>query len=203
MRLDRDLALAKYTGGRLHIPVLTTREGVERVRVAKEDGLNVTCATTAHHLHYRDTDLAQFDGTLKVTPPFRSEDDRQALREAVLDGTIDMVVSDHRPWDLEHHNVEFMLSPDGIASIEAVFSVAVTALEAETKSDELAQLISALTTGPRAIFGLPTPVIAEGQPAELTWFHPGKEAGKIRISGGANRLIYGEKLRGSVLGTFR
>ena len=111
------------------------------IRLAKEEGLHVTCGTSAHHLFFVDRDLANFDSTLKVLPPFRSEDDRKALCAGVLDGTIDAIISDHRPQDLEHHDVEFTLAPFGLASIESVYPVAQSALgtsqEAQSAVDQI------------------------------------------------------------------
>ena len=172
MRMQRDLDVLRYAGGRLHFSLITTRRGVEILRAAKEEGLAVTGFTSAYHLWFCDADLLGFDGLLKVWPPFRSEDDRDALRAAVLDGSLDGVVSDHRPQDLEHHDTPFVQSPMGMAGNEAAFAVVNTALAPTNQRnlDRLTAIVRALTSGPRRVYGLPAASLQVGSPACLTWF---------------------------------
>ena len=173
MRVQRDLDLLKYAGGHLHLAVITAAESVNLIREAKQSGLNVTCGTTAAHLAFCDQDLAGFVGTLRVPSPFRSKQDRDALRQGVLDGTIDVVVSDHRPEDLEHHDVEFMLSPEGMASLPSAFAMALSGLMASAQHEEaLSALLAALTTGARGLLTLPLQHVDVGCACDLTWFHP-------------------------------
>ncbi len=120
LRIHRDLDVLRYSGGRLHIPVVTTAAGVQAIRDAKSEGLDVTCGTTVHHLCWTDEDLDGFNRALKLQAPLRSEADRRALREAALDGTIDGVVSDHRPRTPEEHDVDFMVVAPGIAGLHTV-----------------------------------------------------------------------------------
>ena len=205
MRIQRDLQIAKYTEGRLHFPVVSAGESVELIRSAKSEGINITCGTTANHLQFTDEDLSAFDGTLKVMPPFRGAADREALRQGVMDGTIDVVVSDHRPEDLEHHDVEFSLSSFGIASIESTFAVAHHALKGMSEGDSLNAVVRALSTGPRHVLGLEQPTIMPGQRAELTWFHPEQPWENSSITKGTNTLQFDAnqsgKLAGNPLGT--
>ncbi len=205
MRIQRDLQIAKYTGGRLHFPVVSAAESVDLIRSAKSEGMNITCGTTANHLRFIDEDLSDFDGTLKVMPPFRGAADREALRQGVIDGTIDAVVSDHRPEDLEHHDVEFSLSSFGIAGIESAFAIAHRALKGTSKGDSLSALVRALSTGPRHVLGLEQPSIMPGQKAELTWFHPEQPWKDSSITKGTNKVQSTEnqtdKLIGNPLGT--
>jgi len=189
MRIKRDLDILRYTGGRLHFSCISTAESVALVREAKKEGLRITCATSAHHLFFIDEDLERFDGTLKVLPPFRLNSDREALCAGVLDGTIDAIISDHRPEDLEHHDVEFALAPFGIAAIESVFPVAMSAL-GSTGQDAI---IRALTSGPRDVLGMEVPRIEEGQLADLTWFHPTKPWHHQKSSKAANHTTYGDR----------
>ncbi len=203
MRLFRDLEIARYTSGRLHVPIVTTAEGVEMIRTAKADGVEVTCATTAHHLLFIDAHLSGFNGTLRTRTPFRGEADRAALLAGVLDGTIDAVVSDHRPEDREHADVEFMLAPEGMSGIEASFAAANTALG----PNGLQALVRSLTAGPRRILGLADVHIEQGAEARLTWFDP-KAAGRGgAVSRGVNvpdyANILGRSLEGTALGVVR
>lgn len=205
MRIQRDLEVLKYTGGRLHFSVISSADSVELIRAAKARGLNVTCATTANHLHFVDEDLHAFDGTLKVMPPFRTQNDREALRHGIIDGTIDAIVSDHRPEDLEHHDVEFSLASFGMACIEYTFPLALSALQSTSKKDALSALVNALSSGPRQILGLEHRPIMPGQPADLTWFHPEELWNNQAITRGANLaqsiVQHKEKLVGNPLGT--
>jgi dihydroorotase len=188
MRIKRDLDILRYTGGKLHFSCISAAESVELIREAKSEGLSVTCATSAHHLFFVDEDLSTFDGTLKTLPPFRATKDRAALCDGLLDGTIDALVSDHRPEDLEHQDVEFMLSSHGMAGIESVFPVALAGLA--HANDAHGAIIRALTEGPRRVLGLDTPHIEVGAAANLTWYHPAQSGAIPEVSLAENRPVY-------------
>lgn len=185
MRVMRDLEVLRYTGGKLHFTVIGSKESVQLIRAAKNEGLDITCATTAHHLWFTDRDLASFDGTLKVMPPFRDDTDRNALMEGLCDGTIDALISDHRPEDLEHHDVEFTLAPWGMAGIESAFAVAQGALLAKNPNNDLSWL-RALTSGPRSVLGYPTSHIEVGAEADITWFKATEAWQHASVSKGVN-----------------
>lgn len=191
MRIKRDLDVLRYAGGKLHFSCISTAESVELIQAAKDEGLQVTCSTSAHHLFFVDEDLARFDGTLKTMPPFRAETDRKALCKGVIDGTIDAVISDHRPQDLEHHDVEFMLAPFGLSSIESVYPVARAGLSSLKDGEDA--LIRALTSGPRQVLGLQIPKIEAGERADLTWYHPDLVWLGSAVSIGANRPDYSDR----------
>jgi dihydroorotase len=205
LRVARDLDLLRYAGGRLHLSPLTTAEGVELVRQAKAQGLAVTCGTTALHLAYCDEDLRGFVGTLRVGSPFRSASDRDALRRGVLDGTVDAVVSDHRPEDLEHHDVEFMLSPEGVASLPSAFGLALTGLlqSSSTPDKAIDALVRAFTTGPEKVLSLGSAHIEAGAKVNLTWFHPELPHRPHNASRGTNLPPVPGGTLGQVLGVFR
>lgn len=204
MRIKRDLDVLRYAGGKLHFSCISSAESVELIRAAKKEGLAVTCATSAHHLFFVDEDLSSFDGTLKTLPPFRAHADRVALCQGILDGTIDALISDHRPEDLEHHDVEFILASNGMAGIESVFPVALAGL-ADTPGADSA-IIRALTAGPRAVLGLDVPHIEVGAAANLTWYHPTQSSTGTRVSAAENHPDYAGRSteftrRGVALGT--
>lgn len=204
MRVQRDLDILKYAGGHLHLAVVTSAESVALIRDAKQSGLNVTCGTTAAHLAFCDEDLAGFAGTLRVPAPFRAKPDREALRQGVLDGTIDVVVSDHRPEDLEHHDVEFMLSPEGMASLPSSFALAVSGLmESAQPEDALNALLTALTRGARRLLTLPVQHLDVGCACDLTWFHPEMPHAPHVGTKGVNLPPAREGLKGQVLGVFK
>ena len=204
LRVSRDLDVLKYAGGRLHLATLTCADSVAMVREAKREGLQVTCGTTAAHLMFCDEDLAGFVGTLRVPSPFRAQSDRDALREGVLDGTIDMVVSDHRPEDLEHHDVEFMLSPDGMATLPSAFSLALSGLKESTSDSKAAveALVSAMTQGPRNVLSLAPSHLEADQKCDLTWFHPDMAHRSHGGTKGVNLPPLKEGQTGQVLGVF-
>ncbi|MEZ4738502.1 MAG: dihydroorotase [Flavobacteriales bacterium] len=169
LQLQRDLAILEYTGGHLHVSTLSTAEGVELVRQAKAKKLHVTASVAAHNLLLDDGCLRGFETAYKVLPPLRDASHIDALREGVKDGTIDCIVSDHRPEDREHKVLEYGPAAFGIIGLETAFAVANTALKGRTT---LRRTIERFTHGPRAVLGLPKVHIAEGAAANLTLFDP-------------------------------
>jgi dihydroorotase len=182
MRLKRDLDVLNYTGGRLHIPVVSSAESVKLIKEAKKKGLAVTASTTPHHLTFIDEDLAGFDGTFRVHPPLRTSSDRKALIAALADGTLDSVCSDHRPENIETHDVEFLLSPSGISGITSVFAAVNTACE---KAD-ITRKIDAISNATRRIFNMTEIHLEKGTPAKITLFNPTSEYVHNKISAGVN-----------------
>jgi dihydroorotase len=173
LRVSRNLEVLRHAGGRLHFSIVTAAQSVDLIREAKAQGLAVTCGTTAGHLVYTEEDLRGFHGTLKVLAPFRTASDRRALRKSVLDGTIDMVVSDHRPEDMEHHDVEFVLSPNGMACLSSAFALTLHGLRQETTQTEAHDAaVRAWSAGPREVLGLAPAPITVGGKADLTWHAP-------------------------------
>lgn len=166
MQVARDLSLLRYTGGRLHFSKISTAESVELIRAAKAEGLQVSCGVAAHHLWLTDEVLVGFDTNFKVMPPLRLATDREALRAGVLDGTIDVICSDHQPEDTEHKFVEFDLAKPGMAGIETAFALVAAAFNEK----DLPQALTALNDRPRKLLGLPLPVLAPGETANLVVF---------------------------------
>jgi dihydroorotase len=164
LQITRNLFLLEYTGGKMHIPTISTAKSVQLIKDAKAKGLNVTCSTTVHHLVLTDEKLEGFDTRYKVTPPLRTESDRQALLNGVLDGTIDMITSDHNPIDIEHKKMEFDLAKNGTIGLESAYGALMTVLPLET-------IIEKFTAG-KAIFGIPNNSISEGEIANITLFNP-------------------------------
>lgn len=168
VQLARDIALLEYTGGHLHAATISTAGSVELIRQAKARKLKVTASVAAHNLLLDDGCLRGFETCYKVMPPLRDSEHIDALRAGVKDGTIDAIVSDHRPEDREHKVLEFGPAAFGIIGLETAFAVANTALKGSTS---LRRIIERLTHGPRAVLGLPVVHIAEGA-TELTLFDP-------------------------------
>ncbi|KAF2518678.1 dihydroorotase [Flavobacterium salilacus subsp. salilacus] len=196
LQIARNLFLLEYTGGKMHIPTISTAKSVQLIKEAKVKGLNVTCSVAVHHLVLTDAVLTDFDTCYKITPPLRPEADRQALIAGVLDGTIDIITSDHNPIDIENKKMEFDLAKDGTIGLESAFGALLTVLPLET-------VIKKLTAG-KKLFGIEDHVIAEGKPASFTLFNPDVKYtfGKQNIlSKSKNSAFLGMELQGKAYGT--
>lgn len=167
MTVARDLTLAEYTEGRLHLGPISSAGSISRINKAKNAGLAVTCETTAAHLSYNDSVLNTFDTNYKHMPPLRSAANQKALIKALSKGHIDVLSSDHSPEDEENKKLEFDNAAFGAASIEAFFPLVYSAVG---DAMPLAELIATFSINPRKILGLPIPAIEEGQKANLTLF---------------------------------
>ncbi len=167
--LQRDLSLLEYTGGRMHVAAISTAESVALIKAAKAKKMKVTCSVAAHNLLLDDGCLRGFDTHYKVLPPLRDRTHIDALRDGLKDGTIDAVVSDHRPEDVEHKKLEFAHAAFGMIGLETAFAVANTALKGHMS---LRRIVERFSHGPRAVLGLPTSHITEGTLADLTLFDP-------------------------------
>ena len=166
-QIARDVRLAEETGCAYHVCHVSTKESVEIIRAAKRRGVDVTCETAAHYLAFTDADL-QEDGRFKMNPPLRSEADRAALIEGILDGTIDMLVTDHAPHSREEKSRGLEKSAMGVVGLETSFAAAYTYL-VKPGILPLEKLIDLMHGAPMRRFGCGT-VLAEGQPADLTAF---------------------------------
>nr|WP_315149768.1 dihydroorotase [uncultured Flavobacterium sp.] len=164
LQIARNLFLLEYTGGKMHIPTISSAKSVQLIKEAKAKGLNITCSVTVHHLVLTDEKLEEFDTRFKVTPPLKTESDRQALLNGVLDGTIDLITSDHNPIDIEHKKMEFDLAKNGTIGLESAFGALMTVLPLET-------IIEKFTAG-KSIFSIPAHSISEGEIANITLFNP-------------------------------
>jgi len=195
LQVSRNLFLLEYTGGKLHIPTISTAKSVALIKEAKAKGLQVTCSVSVHHLVLTDEKLEGFDTRFKVTPPLRTETDRTALINAVSDGTIDMITSDHNPIDIEFKKMEFDTAKNGTIGLESAFGALLTVLPLETVIDKL-------TLG-KAVFGIENNTIAEGSKANFTFFTPeGKSTFTKQniLSKSKNSTFLGTEIKGSVYG---
>lgn len=166
-QVERDLRLCEETGCRYHVCHISTKETVELIRQAKARGVDVTCETGPHYLVMNDS-MLQEDGRFKMNPPIRSEEDRKALLEGVLDGTIDMIVTDHAPHSAEEKGRGLTKSLMGVVGLETSFAVMYTRL-VKTGILSLEKLMELMHTNPSRRFGIGSP-IEVGNPADLTVF---------------------------------
>lgn len=168
--LERDMRLVRLTGGRYHAALITCRDSIAIVAAAKAEGLAVTCSTSINHIALNENDVGDYRTFLKLAPPLRTEDDRQALVAAVAEGTIDCVVSDHNPQDVEQKRQPFAEAADGAIGLETML---VAGLRLVHQSEiALPVLLRAMSTRPAEILGLPGGALRPGAPADLVLIDP-------------------------------
>ncbi len=165
----RDVLLAELTGGRLHLCHLSTSTALDLVRTAKSRGLAVSCEVAAHQFVLTDEDVAGagYDPNWKTNPPLRSASDVEAILQAVYDGTVDAIVSDHEPHHADEKEHDFADAPFGIVGLETAVPLALNRL-VHGRVIGLMQLVRLMSTRPAEIFGLPGGTLREGAPADLT-----------------------------------
>lgn len=171
--IARDLILAAGVGARLHVPHVTTAGAVELIRLAKQRGVRVTAEATPHHLFLTDELVADYDAVMKVNPPVRTAADVEAVQEAVVDGTLDVVATDHAPHAPELKDQEWEHAPCGMLGLETAFAVVNTALVATGRMTPL-EAIARFTTGPAAVrdVGAHGGALVAGAPANLVVLDP-------------------------------
>ncbi len=202
LMVERNLSVLRYTGGKIHFPTISTKGSIDLIRRAKAEGLAVTCGVAAISLLLDDSVLEGFNANYKVDPPLRSRKDVLALRTAVENGTIDVIVSDHQPQDLESKELEFDLADNGIINSQTAFSCAFEAL----KEKNIPNLISCLAVSPRQILGLPKVLVNEGEEANLTIFSTEKQtefSERNNLSKSRNSPFFDRPLAGRVIGVIR
>ncbi len=198
--VGRDLALAGYENQPIHLLHLSARESVQELRLALASGVRATGEATPHHLVLTDVAVQSLDSNLKMNPPLRSSDDRAALLEALRDGTIEAVATDHAPHARHEKEVPFEAAPFGVTGLETAFAALYTNL-VEPGLLRLETLLERMSAGPAGIFGLPAPRIAVGEHANLVLLDLGasrRVEGDGFQSRSANSWLVGQKLKGKV-----
>lgn len=198
--IARDCAIAEIENAPIHIAHVSTRGGAEIIRMMKKRGVRVTAETAPHYLFATDEWVKHYDTNTKVNPPLRTEDDQAALIEALCDGTIDCIATDHAPHHFDEKNVEFAIAASGISGFETAFGICWTAL---VKPGHMTpeQLFGKMTSAPAAIFGLDAGVLEEGGAADVAVIDPEAEwvvDPKKFVSRGKNTPFAGKTLTGQV-----
>ena len=201
----RDLALARLTGGRLHVTHTSAAESVRLLADARRRGVRVTADATPHHLTLLDEDLIGYDTSLKVNPPLRGSEDRDALRAGLADGTLDAVATDHAPHAPEEKEQEFDRAPPGTIGLETALAVVLTEL-VEPGVVDLLTAVERLSSAPARILGLEEHggPVAPGRPANLVVFDPASRwtvGDRPFRSMARNSAFAGRKVRGRVVHT--
>ncbi|WP_310991797.1 dihydroorotase [Aequorivita marina] len=197
LQIIRDLYILEYTGGKLHIPTISTNKSVQLIKNAKKKGLNVTCSVPVFNLVLTDSVLEEFDTNYKLLPPLRTKEDNQALVKGLKEGTIDGVTTDHNPIDVEHKKTEFEQALFGSIGLEACFGVLNNRIGFENAVKAL--------TGLKNTFKVSSGSIEENQVANISLFNPDGLAmfteDKI-LSTSKNAALLNRKTKGDVYGIF-
>ncbi len=169
----RDIALTKYTNSILHIAHITTASSVRLIRKAKKDGIRVSCEVSPHHFTLTENDIinSSYNSNFKVTPPLRTEKDKDAVIDGLIDGTIDCIATDHSPWLDNEKDMEFIEAPSGIVGFETALPLVFTNL-INTKKLSLLDAISKITLNPAKIINLNKGTLSIGSTADITIIDP-------------------------------
>ncbi|MCC7525897.1 MAG: dihydroorotase [Chitinophagaceae bacterium] len=197
MMVARDIDLVEYTASKLHFTGVSTLQSVEKIKEAKDKGLQVSCSVTPYHLVFSDEDLMNYDTNLKLNPPLRTPENRKDLLHALNNGWVDCIASHHFPQEWDSKTCEFEYAGYGMTGLETAFGVAGSAGISSEKWVELCSI------NPRKIFGLPQAEIHEGMPADMTLFLPDAtytfDEKQVR-SKSKNSAFIGKELKGSIVG---
>jgi dihydroorotase len=199
LMVQRNVELLDYAGGKLHIATVSSRHSIDHIKQARNRELSVSAGIAAHQLLLHDELLEEFNTQLKVNPPLRDKQETEALKRAVVNDNIDVIVSDHCPEDPESKDVEFDHAAFGIIALETAFAAANTALFGKIETEKL---IEKLSINPRRILGLEIPIVKEGEKANLTMFNPKLEwefTEKHIASKSRNTPFIGQKFIGKAI----
>lgn len=169
--VSRDILMAEYTGGRIHIAHISTKNSVSLVREAKKKGIKVTAEVTPHHFTLTDDSLKSYNSNYKMNPPLRTQIDIDAIIKGLKDGTIDCIASDHAPHSIEEKETEFQFAPNGIVGFETTLGLSFSELVHKNKLS-IEELIKKLSINPRKILNLPIPKFEAGEIANFTIIDP-------------------------------
>lgn len=195
IEIERNIALLEYTKGKLHIPTITTKKSVELIAKAQSKGIEITCGVSVNNLVLNDEELVDFNSNTKIYPPLRTESDRKALIEGVLNNVISVITSDHCPVNIEQKQLEYDLADFGSIGLESAFGALQTVLPTDVIVEKF--------TAQKSYFNIENQTISEGNKANITLFNPNEEwvFGKENIlSFSKNSIMIGKKMKGKVYG---
>jgi dihydroorotase len=195
----RDIKLARYAESKIHFTGVSSKKSLEYVNRGKNGGVNVSCSVTPYHLYFTDDDLKTYDSHLKVNPPIRTDEDRDAIKKAIEDGTVDCIASHHLPHEADSKETEFEFAKNGMTGLETAYAILRTTMP-KLKDEKCVELLS---TNARKLLGLDSATIRENEKACLTLFSPNAEwtYEKTNIrSKSKNSPFIGKKLTGKVIG---
>ena len=195
----RDIKLARYADSKLHFTAVAAKKSLEYIERGKKAGVNVSCSVAPYHLFFTDDDVKTYDSNLKVNPPIRTSDDRDAIKQAIENGVIDCIATHHMPHEADSKETEFEYAKNGMTGLETAYAVLKTSMP-ELKDEKWIEL---LALNPRKLLGLDQVTIKENEAACLTLFDPDREwvyeKNNIR-SRSKNSPFIAKKLKGKVIG---
>jgi dihydroorotase len=198
----REVMLAEFTGAHLHVAHVSTKGSIDIVRQAKKRGVNVTCEAAPHHFTLTDDAVRGYNTNAKMNPPLRGEEDREAVRQGIADGTVDAIATDHAPHHIDEKNVEFSIAMNGIVGLETALPLTLKLVEEGVI--DLPKAVALLTCGPAESLGLPVGQLEEGGVADVTVIDPSLEwtveAQKL-ASKSKNTPFDGWKMKGAAVCT--
>ncbi|HEX3011537.1 MAG TPA: dihydroorotase [Syntrophomonadaceae bacterium] len=198
LMVARDILLAKLTGARVHICHISTAGSLDMIRLARREGIKITCEATPHHLTLTDEIVGSYDADTKVNPPLRSRDHVEALWEGIKDGTIDCIATDHAPHHLESKDCEYTLAANGISGLETAVAVIMDRLVNKEIID-ITDMVRMFTTGPASVIGSDRGTLEPGRIADITIIDPNlkKKVDTTKFySKGRNTPFKGSLLKG-------
>ncbi len=201
LMIQRDLSLLDYADGKLLLWGLSSKVGVDRLQKSEKLNQSLFASVPIFNLVFSEDDLESFDVNFKLMPPLRTENDKMALKSAVLDGTIQLISSNHLPWESEHKKLEFPYASFGSISLQHIFQM----LRTHFSELPLINMVDILAYNPRRIFKVELPVIQEGAKANLTFFLPNAKAVILKddnTSLSENSPLWNETMNGKVVGVF-
>jgi len=195
----RDIKLARYAESKIHFTGISSKKSLEYIQRGKESGIQVSCSVTPYHLYFCDEDMKDYDSNLKVNPPLRTAEDREALRKAVSNGQVDCIATHHLPHEKDSKVTEFEYAKNGMTGLETAYAVLKTSMP-DIPDERWVELLS---INPRKITGIKQVSLNKNEMASLTLFNPDKEwiyeENDIK-SKSKNSPFIGKKLTGKVFG---
>jgi len=195
----RDIKLTRYADSKLHFTGVSAKKSLEYISRGKTGGVNISCSVTPYHLYFTDEDLKTYDSHLKVNPPLRTAEDRDAIKKGIENGTVDCIATHHMPHEADSKETEFEYAKNGMTGLETAYAVLKTSMPALSED----KLIELLAINPRKLLGINKAAIKENEPACFTLFCPGIEWTYEKnniLSRSKNSPFIGKKLTGKVIG---
>jgi dihydroorotase len=202
LAIKRDIELAKYANAAIHFSHISSKGSVEIIQKAKRQGLNITCDVAIANLCFVDSDLKDYNSNLKLNPPLRGKEDRKALWAGLVDGTIDAIVSDHNPQNIENKEVEFEYAEEGMITLQTLLPMVIANAP---KGFEISNIVEKLCLNPRKIIGQDLPILDKNQTVDFILFDPTKKwifNNLTNKSKSRNSMLFDKEIIGKVMASF-